>query len=106
MLETGHTISLQFEVSFLLIISINKNMSTKSGEHVTHQRTSIGSLFVYYSRNDDGKVVVDMEIIFGQYVEMELFITLYRALHMNGSFVDLPVQPIWDNSKLALYNSI
>ena len=47
-----------------------------------------------------------MEIIFGQYVEMELFITLYRALHMNGSFVDLPVQPIWDNSKLALYNSI
>ena len=47
-----------------------------------------------------------MEIIFGQYVEMKLFITLYRALHMNGSFVDLPVQPIWDNSKLALYNSI
>lgn len=47
-----------------------------------------------------------MEIIFGQYVEMKLFITLYQALYRNGSFSDLPVQPIWDNSKLSLFSSI
>ena len=62
--------------------------------------------FYYYSRNDSGKVVADMEIIFGQYVEMKLFITLYQALYRNRSFGDLPVQPIWDNSKLSLFNSI
>lgn len=62
--------------------------------------------FVNYSRNDSGKVVVDMEIIFGQYVEMKLFITLYQALYRNGSIGDLPVQPIWDNSKLSVFNSM
>lgn len=66
----------------------------------------MGSLFVDYSRNDSGKVVADMEIIFGQYVEMKLFITLYQALYRNGSFSDLPVQPIRDNSKLSLFSSI
>lgn len=66
----------------------------------------MGSLFVDYSRNDSGKVVADMEIIFGQYVEMKLFITLYQALYRNGFFSDLPVQPIWDNSKLSLFSSI
>lgn len=64
------------------------------------------SLFVDYFRNDSGRVVADIEIIFGQNVEMKLFITLYQALYRNGSFVDLPVQPIWDNSKLSLFNSI
>ena len=47
-----------------------------------------------------------MEMIFGQYVEMKLFITLYQALYRNGSFGDLPVQPIWDNSKLSHFISI
>ena len=65
----------------------------------------MGCLFYYYSRNNSGKVVADMEIIFGQHVEMKLFITLYQALYRNGSFGDLPVQPIWDNSKLSLFNS-
>ena len=65
----------------------------------------MGCLFFNYSRNDSGKVVADMEIIFGQYVEMKLFINLYQALYRNGSFGDLPVQPIWDNSKLSLFNS-
>ena len=63
-----------------------------------------GQSFVDYSRNDSGKVLADMEIIFGQYVEMRLFITLYQALYRNGSIGDLPVQPIWDNSKLSLFN--
>ena len=63
------------------------------------------SLFCDYFRNDSGKVAADMEIIFGQYVEMKLFITLYQALYRNGSFGDLPVQPIWDNGRLSLFNS-
>jgi len=66
----------------------------------------MGSPFVDYSRNDNGKVVADMEIIFGQYVEMRLFISLYLALYRNGSLGDLQVQPIWDNSKLSLFSSI
>lgn len=40
-----------------------------------------------------------MVIIFGQHVEMKLFMTLYQALYRNGSFGDLSVEPIWDNSK-------
>jgi len=58
-----------------------------------------GGPFGVHSRNESGKVVADVEIIFGQYVEMRLFISLYLALYRNGSFGDLQVQPIWDNSK-------
>lgn len=52
-----------------------------------------------YFRNGSGKVVADMEIIFGQHTEMKLFITLYQALYRNGSLGKFPVQPIWDTSK-------
>lgn len=45
-----------------------------------------------------------MEITFGQHVEMDLLVTLYQALYRNGSFGDLAVEPIWDNSKsIALH---
>lgn len=63
---------------------------------------STGSFYFEYSRNDSEKVVAGIEIIFGQHVEMKLFITLYQALYRNGSFGDLSVQPIWDSSKLSL----
>lgn len=66
----------------------------------------MGNFYVDYSRNGSGKVVADMEIIFGQHVEMKMFITLYQALYRNGSFGDLSVQPIWDNSKSTFFNSI
>ena len=52
-----------------------------------------------YFRNDSGKVVAEMEIIFGQNAKMELFMTLYQALYRNGSLGEFSVEPIWDNSK-------
>lgn len=62
-------------------------------------KTSMNIRSFHYFRNDSGKIVADMEIIFGQYTEMKLFITLYQALYRNGSLGAFPVQPIRDTSK-------
>ena len=55
----------------------------------------------HYFRNDSGKVAAEVEITFGQHVEMEMFLTLYQSLYRNGSFGEFSVEPIWDNSKFV-----
>ncbi|XP_022784712.1 protein sidekick-1-like isoform X2 [Stylophora pistillata] len=59
--------------------------------------THLRDIVIHRFRNDSGKVIADMVIIFGQQVEMEQFITLYQALYRNGSLGDLTVHPTWDN---------
>ncbi|KAJ7375164.1 hypothetical protein OS493_001902 [Desmophyllum pertusum] len=47
--------------------------------------------------NDSGKVAAEVEITFGQHVQVSAFILLYKELYENGTMGNMTVTPISDN---------
>lgn len=60
------------------------------------------NILVLNFRNESGKTVAEVEIIFGQQVQMSTFILLYKELYENRTLGNMTVTPISDNSKYSL----
>lgn len=60
------------------------------------------NILVLNFRNESGKTVAEVEIIFGQQVQMSTFILLYKELYENRTLGNMTVIPISDNSKYSL----
>lgn len=60
------------------------------------------NILVLNFRNESGKIVAEVEIIFGQQVQMSTFILLYKELYENRTLGNMTVTPISDNSKYSL----
>ena len=64
------------------------------------------NILVLNFRNGSGKTVAEVEIIFGQHVQMSAFILLYKELYENRTLGNMSVTPISDNSKyIPCYNN-
>lgn len=52
-------------------------------------------------RNNSGKVTAEIEVSFGQHVDLSAFTRLYESLHRNGTLGNMTVFVVADNSKSA-----
>ena len=52
-------------------------------------------------RNNSGKVTAEIEVSFGQHVDMSAFTLLYESLHRNGTLGNMVVFVVADNSESA-----
>lgn len=59
------------------------------------------NILVLNFRNESGKTVAEVEITFGQQVQMSTFILLYKELYENRTLGNMTVTPISDNSKYS-----
>ena len=59
-------------------------------------------MLVLNCRNESGKTAAEVEIIFGQHVQMTAFILLYKELYENRTLGNMTVTPISDNSKYSV----
>ena len=59
-------------------------------------------MLVLNCRNESGKTAAEVEIIFGQHVQMTAFILLYKELYENRTLGNITVTPISDNSKYSV----
>lgn len=59
------------------------------------------NVLVLNIRNESGKTAAEVEITFGQHVQMSAFILLYKELYENGTLGNMTVAPISDNSKYS-----
>lgn len=59
------------------------------------------NVLVLNFRNESGKIAAEVEITFGQDVQMSAFILLYKELYENGTLGNMTVAPISDNSKYS-----
>lgn len=59
-------------------------------------------MLVLNCRNESGKTAAEVEIIFGQHVQMTAFILLYKELYENRTLGNMTVTPVSDNSKYSV----